>query len=109
MNDAFLSLLGLMRRAGKLSPGFDAVVESCLKGKAELVIHTSDCSGNTLKKLKTAVADKAQIFGTSYDMDQLGRAVGKAVKVISINDAGFAAKARTLLNIGSGEENTYGN
>lgn len=109
MNNTFLSLLGLMRRAGKLSLGFDAVVESCAKGKAELVIHTSDCSDNTLKKLLAAVSDKVQIFGTSYNMDQVGHALGKAVKILSINDAGFAARARTLLNIGTVEENIYGN
>lgn len=108
MNDALLSLLGLMRRAGKISLGFDAVAESCQKGKAELVLYASDCAENTLKKLRAAVSDKTQIIGTSYNMDQFGQAVGKAVKLLSINDAGFAKKARTLLNTGTGEENTHG-
>ena len=39
-----LSLLGLARRAGKLSLGNDAAVESLRKGQARLVLLASDLS-----------------------------------------------------------------
>ena len=39
-----------------------------------------------------------------YDIDQIGPAIGKAVRIISINDSGFAHKAEELLNKVNGED-----
>ena len=51
MNDRILSLLGLCRRAGKLTPGNDAVIDDVAKGISKLVIVTSNISKNTEKKI----------------------------------------------------------
>ena len=49
MNDRLLSLLGIARRAGKLTMGFDPVAEDVAKHKAKLVLTASDLSERTLK------------------------------------------------------------
>lgn len=51
MNDKLLSLLGLARRGGKLSSGFDAVSNSIKRRKARLVLIASDISQKTQKEL----------------------------------------------------------
>ena len=98
MNDRFLSLLGLARRAGRLSMGFDAACESAVKGEAALILATNDVSAGSLKRLSAA----AQEHGTELvllgcGMETLASAVGKSVRMVSVNDEGFAGKLRLLL------------
>ena len=98
MNDRLLSLLGLARRAGKFSMGFDPVCDSAAKGEAVLVLYTADISEGSLKKLnrsiETAGVEMAQL---PCEMEALACAIGKGVRIVSLNDAGFAKKAKLLL------------
>lgn len=105
MNDRLLSLLGLARRAGRVSLGFDPVCESVAKGEAALVLVAADISEGSLRKLRSNI-DKygVCIEQTPYDIDSLAAAVGKAVRVISVNDSGFAAKVKELLDAGCAAE-----
>lgn len=105
MNDRLLSLLGLARRAGRVSLGFDPVCESVAKGEAALVLVAADISEGSLRKLKSSIDGYGVcIEQTPYDIDSLGAAVGKAVRVLSVNDSGFAAKAKQLLDAVSAAE-----
>lgn len=93
MNDRVLSLLGLCRRAGKLTMGNDAVIDDILKGKAYLVIFASDLSDNTKKGILSAAKLRGvKVLTTDADKFQLGNAVGKYCAVISVNDRGFAKR-----------------
>ena len=103
-NDRLLSLLGIARKAGRLSLGFDSVCESAAKGEAELILTASDISEGTLDKLRRSVQEKVRILGTPYSIADIGGALGKSVRIISINDSGFAEKAGELLNKGYGED-----
>lgn len=98
--DKFLSLLGLMRRAGKLETGFDAAKESLLKGKCKLILITSDISSKTEKEIRF-FAEKpevnAKIMSISYDAQDMKSAIGRSVKIISLTDEGFAQSAAKLL------------
>ena len=78
MNKQLLSLLGLMRRAGKLSLGFDAAAESAESGESCMILTTADISPKTLKELN--------------------------YKINPINDKGFAQKAKLLMEADHGEE-----
>ncbi len=104
MNNKLLSLLGLMRRAGKLSLGFDAAADSVEKGTSCLILTTADISPKTLKELNYKINNKTDIIALGCHQDDMQRAIGKAVKIISINDKGFAQKARLLMETDNGEE-----
>ena len=104
MNNKLLSLLGLMRRAGKLSLGFDAAAESVEAGNSCLILTTADISPKTLKELNYKINNKTDIIALGCHQDDMQRAIGKAVKIISINDKGFAQKARLLMETDNGEE-----
>lgn len=101
---SLLSLLGLMRRAGKLSLGFDAVADSAKTGESCLILTTADISPKTLKELNYKINDKVSILTISCTQDEIGRAIGKNVRIISINDKGFAQKAKLLTEANDGEE-----
>ena len=104
MNNKLLSLLGLMRRAGKLSLGFDAAAESAEAGNSCLILTTADISPKTLKELNYKINNKTDVLALDCRQDDMQRAIGKAVKIISINDKGFAQKARLLMETDNGEE-----
>ena len=104
MNKKLLSLLGLMRRAGKLSLGFDAVAKSVYEGESCLIFTTADISPKTLKELNYKINKQTEMIALSCTQNDLQRAIGKAVKIISINDKGFAQKAKLLMEADNGEE-----
>ena len=82
MQNKLTSLLGLSRRAGKLTMGHDPVAESVAKGESCLVLMAQDLSPRTKK--------------TALTLDEMGFAVGKRVGVVSVNEAGFAKKLQAL-------------
>lgn len=99
MEEKLLSLLGLARRAGRVSLGFDAACDSVKNGSAVLVIAASDLSERTKRGLASAAdGTRTEIIFSDIPMDRLGAAVGKPVGIISVNDAGFAGKMKTLCN-----------
>ena len=104
MNNKLLSLLGLMRRAGKLSLGFDAAADSVENGTSCLILTTADISPKTLKELNYKINNKTDVIALNCNQDDIQHAVGKAVKIISINDKGFAQKAKLLMETNNGEE-----
>lgn len=87
--DKTLSLLGLARRAGKLSVGHDQVFETVRKGTAKAVLLTSDASPRHLRELE-AVPFKGAILPIPYTMDEAGAAAGKRSCIFSVEDEGFA-------------------
>ena len=97
MNKQLLSLLGLMRRAGKLSLGFDAAADSAASGESCLILTTADISPKTLKELNYKINETVGVLPLACTQEELGRAIGKNVKIISINDKGFAQKAKLLM------------
>ena len=104
MNNKLLSLLGLMRRAGKLSLGFDAAADSVNDGTSCLILTTADISPKTLKELNYKINNKTDIIALACNQDDMRKAIGKPVKIISINDHGFAQKVRLLMEADNGEE-----
>lgn len=98
MTDRLLSLLGLCRRAGKLTLGNDPVMESINLKKAKLVVIACDCAERTAKGVLT-VAHRCNVRAhiVPYTKDDISLAVGKYTAVLSICDDGFAKKADTLI------------
>lgn len=93
-----LSLLGLCRRAGKLTMGNDAVIDDILRGKARLVVLANDISKNTQKGILSASHQhNIKVFVIDADKFMLSEAVGKYCAVMSVTDAGFAKKLISLI------------
>ena len=96
-----LGMLGLAKRAGKVSTG-TFICEKVIKSKtAKLIILASDASDNTKKTIK----DACQHYGVKLiicsDMSELGHTVGASADraVVSINDNNFAKAISDIYNI----------
>lgn len=90
MNDAFLSLLGLSRKAGKLVFGFETVKTAAEKGQALIIFSACDLSPKTAKELKFICENlEVEYIETHYDMKTLGSAIGKMTGIVAVTDEGF--------------------
>lgn len=86
-----LSLLGLCRRAGRLSSGFDAARSAARAGKAAALFAACDISPKTFQNL-CYEAQRAGIPAVRLeaDMEELNRACGVKAGVLAVTDRGFA-------------------
>lgn len=110
MNDSALSLLGLCRKAGKMSMGHDACKLSLKSGSAELCVICSDAS-TRLREEISFLAENASVpvASVTYTMLDIRQATGFKASVFTIDDAGFAKSLIKKLNDNkSGEERVYG-
>jgi len=99
MNDKALNLLGMARRAGRISLGHDASVASINDGKARLCILSSDSSERLKNEMQTLCESKnSECAVCSRTMDELGAALGyKTTAVLTVNDRGFAERLTQLI------------
>lgn len=105
MNDRILSFLGLARRAGKLSLGFDPSVDAMIHGRTKLLLLCEDLSERSKSKiLKITDRTKTKIIFLNISMNEVGMAIGKTSGIISVDDEGFAKKLVMLC-----EDKTGGN
>lgn len=89
--DKVLSLLGLCRRAGRLTFGFDMCREAARSGKAALLLAAGDVSEKTFKNLRYE-AERAGVPAMRLrpSMNELGHACGIKAGVVAVADQGFA-------------------
>ena len=98
MNDAFLSLLGLCRKAGKLVFGFETVKTAMQKGGAVIVFSARDLSPKTAKELKFICENlEVELIETAYDMKTLGSSIGKMTGIVAVTDEGFVKSLKQKL------------
>ncbi|MCR4925664.1 MAG: ribosomal L7Ae/L30e/S12e/Gadd45 family protein [Clostridiales bacterium] len=98
MNDEFLGLLGIARRASKLSLGHDAAVTSIKKGKAKLCLLSSDASERLEKEFNYLLENKKiKIIRHDYSMDELNFAISSRAGVLTVDDDGFAQRISEIL------------
>ena len=86
----FLSTLGLARRAGKLTYGFDMVTEGL--DKTQLIFLAADVSARTRNSVKQ-IAERRGVpcRDTGLTMADIAYAIGtKPVGIVGILDKGFA-------------------
>lgn len=95
--DKLLNFLGLCRRAGKLTTGFDAVDETLIKGESQLVIIASDTSPNTEKKLsRTCETHNVKLIKLDRSKEEISIAIGRFAATASVTDKGFAQNIERL-------------
>ena len=95
-----LSLLGMARRAGRLSLGHDAAEEAIVKNKAKLCLCCADASARLQREMRhnCSYAHKSiPYFTATFSMAALSHAIGSKAAVVTVDDAGFAAKLTSLL------------
>ena len=101
-------LLGMARRAGKVTAGFDAVVRLLKEGKAYLTLTAADLSDKTEKELRFAAGEKggSRILRLGESKENLGHLLGygRPVGVLAVSDKGFAASLRGALAAETPEE-----
>ena len=95
-----LSLLGLCKKAGRLTSGVPLVCDAIREGHVRLVVYAAGAAENSIKR----VTDKAKSYHTEAlaidtTPEALGRAVGKsgAVAAVGVTDAGFAGALTKIL------------
>lgn len=96
-SNKILSILGLCKKSGNLTLGFDSCLESVKQKKSQIILITGDLSDNTKKKLFNQV-DTNLIRAVDLSMDDVNAFLGKTCGIISVNNKGFAEKIISLLN-----------
>lgn len=107
MNDKTLSLLGIARRAGKISCGHDAAVQSIVKNSAKLCLCCENASERLKKEMKHSCEYENKnipFFEMKYQTETLSKAIGTKAAVITIDDEGFAKRLCSLLTETAGKE-----
>lgn len=99
MQDKFLSLLGLCRRAGRLNWGHDACLGSVLHDRAKLCILSADASERLKREFQRAATCDGRalhVIETEYTMQQFKDATGYRAGVLTTEDEGFAKRLAEL-------------
>ncbi len=108
MNDKFLSMLGMCKRANKLNAGHDGAFDSISKNKAKLCLLSSDSSQRLKKEFEGSVTYNNRnipLIYIKYTMEEIRTAIGTKAAVITINDEGFAKRLIELNKLQNEEDN----
>ena len=98
--DKTLSMLGICRRAGKLSCGHDAAESAIKHGRARLCLLSSDASPRLSAEFSRAASCEGRsvpVIKTPYTMEQIGRATSLRSAVLTVDDEGLASRINDLL------------
>ena len=98
--DNALKLIGLMRKANKISLTEQKCKEDIKSGKSELILFASDCSETVREKIRTlSEIHHVSYITCEYSKYDLASAAGSGLcSVISINDKGFSEAILKLIN-----------
>src|SRR5699024_7328069 len=93
MMDKILNLLGIAKRAGRLTTGEEKTIESVRGRSAKIVFLASDAGASTSKKIR----DKCSYYDIplidEYTNAELSQATGASNRVVlSITDPGFSKR-----------------
>ncbi len=80
-----INLLGLAKRAGKLTTGTETVIGELNKGKIKAVIMASDIHDNTAEKVDRVARRNNIPIINLFTADELSKAIGKKTKSFRIN------------------------
>ena len=98
MNDRTLNMLGMARRANRVSLGHDAALDSLKKGEAQLILTSSDASARLCEEFSSACHNGTKYLQLKYTMNETGACMGaKTTAVLSVNDKGLADRIQELL------------
>jgi len=89
-----LTFLGLMKKAGKIDIGDEAVSASANKGRAKLIMTAKDASEGAKKRAKFyADTNGVNYMNTRWTKSTLGKVLGRNdIAMIALTDKGMADK-----------------
>ena len=91
--EKLLGMIGLCKKAGKLTIGFDAVVEGAQRGEFDAVFRANDLSPKTLKELNYRLqGTEVTIITANVSMEQTEHIVGRRAGVFAVADIGLENK-----------------
>ncbi|MBQ9530488.1 MAG: ribosomal L7Ae/L30e/S12e/Gadd45 family protein [Eubacterium sp.] len=97
-NKKYLSMLGLARRAGKLSMGHDMALKAVKEKKAKIVVFASDVSPRLIEEFKRACDyDGINILNIEERINDIHSALGYKAGVITVNDENFSRRIEELI------------
>lgn len=97
-------LIGLSRRAGKISYGAQGCITDLKKHKSKLIITSSDISDKTKKEIEFHLGETDIIY-TDMTKEELGKIIGiSQTVVLSVKDENFS-KGILEVNILYGKSN----
>lgn len=98
MENKLLGLLGLCRKAGKLTMGFDVTKDAVEAKTALLVLLTPDLSERTAREMeRLAKENQCRLKKLPASMDEIKEKLGKRCGVFGICENGFAKRITELL------------
>ena len=95
-----LSMLGLARRAGKLSMGHDTALSAVLDYKAQMIIFAGDTSERLRKEFEVLMQKKKisiPVFVLDITISEIHYSCGYKAGVITVNDENFSKKIISLI------------
>lgn len=98
--DKLFSMLGMARRAGKLSMGHDMAEKAIKSNKAQIVIFCSDVSPRLVSEFEKTIANSkssASIYQTDITINEIHFAIGYKAGVMTLDDANFSKRIIELL------------
>lgn len=106
MDNGTFGMLGLCRKAKKLSMGHDACKAAVTSGKAKLCLICSDSSQRVFEEFETLCERSCvALFRISPTIDEMHHIIGYKSGIITINDENFADSViKKLKQNRSGEE-----
>lgn len=105
MTGNFLNMLGLAKRAGKVTTGEELCKRAVQSGVSRLIIIASDASDNTKKSIINSCKYYNVRYITAADKAEIGKFTGaKSRAVASVNDNSFAKAILDRLEKSKGEK-----
>ena len=100
LSKKYMSMLGMARRAGKLSMGHDMALKAIKEKKAKLVIFSADISPRLIGEFERACGENQtsclKIEETINDIHML---LGYKAGVITVNDDNFSNRIEELITL----------
>ena len=93
----YLSMLGLARRAGKLSMGHDMALKAVKEKKARLVIFASDISQRLIEELERACGESIKCMKIEETINDIHMNLGYKAGVLTVNDENFSSRIQELI------------
>lgn len=108
-NKKYLSMLGMARRAGRVSMGHDMAEKAIKSHNAQVIILAGDVSDRLIREFentKEKYAPTLPLIQIDESIDEIHMALGYKAGVLTVDDKNFSNRIIELINQ---EENAYGN
>lgn len=101
INNKVCGLLGLARRAGKLSFGTEACKKEIESNKVKLIIIAADAAERTKMNFKNICSEKEIPIFEILNIEEMSKAIGQSNKaVVGIKDINFSKEIIKIINGG---------